>query len=210
VSSDWDAVIEERAALIDLLADLTPAQWETPSLCPAWTVHGVVAHLASVLAAGPRDILAAGVAGRGIPSKVTEALAQRWADRSPEEILAALRQRVASHFHPPGLGYRAPLTEQMVHRLDVAVPLGLRVQRPVERWRPVLDFLGSRLPMGGVIRRGAPRVTWHATDVAWERGDGPVVSGTAAAIGLTLAGRDGRLDDLEGSGVDCVRAWLSG
>ena len=208
MSADWDSVVEERAALIDFLAALTPAQWETQSLCPAWTVHGVAAHMASVLAAGPRDMLAAAVGGRGIPAKVTEALAERWVPRSREDILGALRDNVDSHFRPPGLGYRAPLTEQMVHRLDIAVPLGLVVERPVERWRPVLDLLGRRMPMGGVIRGGWPRVRWQATDLGWERGEGPLVSGGAAAVGLTMAGRDGLLDELRGPGVDALRAWV--
>jgi uncharacterized protein (TIGR03083 family) len=36
---------EERAALLDLLAVLTPGEWATPSPCPRWTVHGLAVHL---------------------------------------------------------------------------------------------------------------------------------------------------------------------
>ena len=60
----------------------------------------------------------------------------------------------------------------------------------------------------GVIRGGAPRSTWRATDLDWEAGTGPLVAGPAAAIGLTLAGRDAMLDQLEGPGVAGVRTWL--
>jgi len=36
----------ERLAFIDLLESLTEDQWQTPSLCSAWTVEHVAAHLA--------------------------------------------------------------------------------------------------------------------------------------------------------------------
>jgi uncharacterized protein (TIGR03083 family) len=36
----------ERLAFVDLLEGLTPEQWATPSLCSAWTVQEVAAHVA--------------------------------------------------------------------------------------------------------------------------------------------------------------------
>jgi uncharacterized protein (TIGR03083 family) len=35
----------ERAALLSLLGDLSPADWEAPTVCPGWSVKDVVAHL---------------------------------------------------------------------------------------------------------------------------------------------------------------------
>jgi uncharacterized protein (TIGR03083 family) len=35
----------ERAALLDLLADLTPAEWGRPTVCPGWSVQDIAAHL---------------------------------------------------------------------------------------------------------------------------------------------------------------------
>ena len=35
----------EREALLQLLADLTPAQWELPTICPGWSVKDVALHL---------------------------------------------------------------------------------------------------------------------------------------------------------------------
>jgi uncharacterized protein (TIGR03083 family) len=35
----------ERAALIDLLAELRPDEWTAPTACPGWTVRDVAAHL---------------------------------------------------------------------------------------------------------------------------------------------------------------------
>lgn len=41
----WDAIRAERDGLLAMLATLTPAQWDVPSLCAAWRVRDVVAHL---------------------------------------------------------------------------------------------------------------------------------------------------------------------
>lgn len=35
----------ERAAFVDLLNALSPAQWDLPTECPAWTVKGVALHV---------------------------------------------------------------------------------------------------------------------------------------------------------------------
>ncbi len=35
----------ERAALLELLGDLSPADWEAPTVCPGWSVKDVALHL---------------------------------------------------------------------------------------------------------------------------------------------------------------------
>ncbi|MEW2357162.1 maleylpyruvate isomerase family mycothiol-dependent enzyme [Spirillospora sp. NPDC029432] len=35
----------ERQALLDLLGDLSPAEWAAPTVCPGWDVHDVVGHV---------------------------------------------------------------------------------------------------------------------------------------------------------------------
>src|SRR5258705_9986862 len=36
----------EQAEFVALLRELTPAQWEGPSLCAGWSVHDAVIHIA--------------------------------------------------------------------------------------------------------------------------------------------------------------------
>jgi uncharacterized protein (TIGR03083 family) len=43
-----ELVPEERAALLELLAELTDAEWFRPTVCTGWTVHDVVSHLLGV------------------------------------------------------------------------------------------------------------------------------------------------------------------
>ena len=42
----WSALEQERLGLASLLEELTPEQWETPSLCALWRVRDVAAHVA--------------------------------------------------------------------------------------------------------------------------------------------------------------------
>jgi hypothetical protein len=108
-------------------------------------VRDLLAHLVSVLDSSLGLKLRATVAERGLPSKVTAALARSDGDRTPDELVATYRRHVDSHFAPPGLGRRSSRTDVMVRRTDAAVPLGLDVDRPVGAWRPrpVLDLLTS-------------------------------------------------------------------
>ncbi len=209
--STWQDVTTERLALADLLDGLSPQQWETPSLCPAWTVHGVLAHLVTVMEPGTlRRFLPAILRAGGRPHRASEAVvASRVRQESGPALVAALREHAGSRFAPPGLGLRAPLTDTLVHRLDIAVPLGLSVQRPVEPWHDALDFLLSPSGRAGLgAARGLPRLTYSATDLDWSHGTGAEVSGPAHALALSISGRPALLDDLRGPGLPQLRSWL--
>jgi hypothetical protein len=47
-----DLLRAENERLAELLCGLTPAQWQTESLCAGWTIRDVTAHLTAVLARG--------------------------------------------------------------------------------------------------------------------------------------------------------------
>jgi uncharacterized protein (TIGR03083 family) len=61
---------DERA---DLLTTLTPAQWETPSLCAQWRVKDVVAHMFSYEELGIGGLLARFLTGGVLPDRVNAA-----------------------------------------------------------------------------------------------------------------------------------------
>jgi uncharacterized protein (TIGR03083 family) len=46
--SALDATRADRAALLDIAADLTAEQWQAPSGCTGWTVQDIVTHLANL------------------------------------------------------------------------------------------------------------------------------------------------------------------
>ena len=50
----WRTIDAERAGLADLFEDLSPPEWATPSLCDAWRVGDVAAHLTLAHTGYPR------------------------------------------------------------------------------------------------------------------------------------------------------------
>ncbi len=205
----FEVIALERRATADLLAGLTPEQWATPSLCEAWTVKDVAVHLLPTLGKGVREFLWEVVRSRGNLHRASESLVARYAARlTPAEIVATLRDHAEDRFAPPGVGALGPYTDLLVHRLDIAVPLGIEVDRPVEPWRASLDFLVSGRGRRGFVDRGRPALTLRASDLDWSHGTGPEVTGPAAAIGLSLCGRPALLDRLSGPGRESLASWI--
>src|SRR4026208_809617 len=74
----------ERLAFIDLLKTLTEDQWRTPSLCSAWTVENVAAHLAWAPVGGPLEMVPGAPRG-GVPCRRGCARPARWPPDPPPE-----------------------------------------------------------------------------------------------------------------------------
>ena len=94
---------------------------------------------------------------------------------SDAELVAIIREHADSRFRPPTMDWQAPWTEILVHREDIAVPLG-GFPREVEPWGPALDFLVTDAATRGFRRKGLPALRYAATDLDWSHGDGPEVT----------------------------------
>jgi uncharacterized protein (TIGR03083 family) len=206
----WTTVATERRALADLLDTLTPEQWATPSLCTGWTVRHVAAHLMVGPTGSIAGFLTAMVRARGSFARANQRLADDRAELPTDTLVADLRERAGSRFTPPGTDWHAPLTDLLVHRLDITVPLGVDHGRPLDPWADTLDLLVSRRASPGFIPKGLPALTYAATDLDWSRGTGPRVEGPAEALALAVTRRPVRLDQLAGPGSAALRTWARG
>ncbi|MFC3688727.1 maleylpyruvate isomerase family mycothiol-dependent enzyme [Aquipuribacter hungaricus] len=202
------AIADERRAVADMLSGLTPEQQGTPSLCRGWSVHDVAAHLLMPLQVGMPMFLLTMLVCRGDFDRANDRLTRRQARRPFDEIVDMLRQRAGSRFTPPGSGPEAPLTDLLVHGLDVRWPLGLRCDLPEDRVLTSLAFLTSRSARGLVADGTLDGLRFEADDVDWTHGRGPTVSGPAEALLLALTGRGAALGALAGEGVPVLRARL--
>ena len=205
--SHWDLIATERLAVADLLEGLTDEQLATQSLCGKWTVKDIAAHLLVGPTSSFKDLAVAMLKSRGSFDATNERLVEQRRSLTQDELVALLRENADSHFSPPMLDWHAPLTDVLVHREDIVVPLGLPSDRPTEPWRQALDYLGT-WQARTVFRRRLPELTYAATDLEWSHGSGPVVSGPAAALGTVMCGRSAVLDRLSGPGTDTLAAWL--
>ncbi|HEX6476843.1 MAG TPA: maleylpyruvate isomerase family mycothiol-dependent enzyme [Acidimicrobiales bacterium] len=175
-------------ALADLLEGLSPARWETPSLCEGWRVREVVAHMTMP---GRYDEPAFMAELRECDfdfTKLSNRVASRDGQLPAEELVAVLRSEVLHGWTPPGGGSHGALSHVVIHSLDITVPLGEPRRSPDATIGLVLDDLtrgGAHDHFGTDI---AGR-TLQATDIDWTFGSGPPVRASAEHLVLELTGR---------------------
>lgn len=204
----WPITVAARRSLLADFERLDDEQWEAQSLCAGWSIREILGHL--VLAARPpawRYAVAIARA-KGSFDEANRSLAVAEGRRPVHELLSAYRQVLDHRFSPAGWPAAAPLSDIMLHSLDVRIPLGLATDQPAEHYAPVMSLLFVGRVGRSFTTSGRPQVRWNATDHEWSHGAGPLVCGTLADLALTAAGRAARIGSLTGEGVDAVRSWL--
>jgi len=195
------AVKIERLRLSDFLEGLDDADWATPSLCSAWTVREVVAHLTTTTRETVGSIVWAALKARGSFDRMTADVARDRAARSTTaELVQQLRESAESSRRMPGSGPLDPLMDLLVHGQDIARPVDRpHLVRP-DVAAPVLTHVAANRLLGGPKRLAG--LSLVATDAQWSSGEGPQVRGGAADLLLAATGRPAGLAGLTGPGVD--------
>lgn len=189
---------EERADLAAFLATLSPQQWQAPTLCTAWRVRDVVAHVISYDDLGPRAILQLAARGRFRLGRVNAAALARYDTSSPEQLLALLADHPQPRGVPALLGGRVGLAEALIHHQDIRRGLARPRPVPAERLLPALRTALIAPDIGGLWRTRGLRLV--ATDLRFSAGAGPEVRGAAEALLMAMAGRRGAVSELSGPG----------
>ena len=203
----WALAHGERAALVADLETLTAEQWASPSLCAAWTVEQVVAHLTAAASTGRVRWVASALAARfdfdlHNLRRLTERLGP-----TPEATLDQFRGVVSSRTATFG-PVAAWLGEVVVHAADIRRPLGIERSPDVTTITPVAEHF-ARTDFTVNSRSMIEGVRLEATDGSFCTGSGRMVTGTTLALTMAMAGRSAFLDDLEGPGVSILRARMS-
>ncbi|MGC4115700.1 MAG: maleylpyruvate isomerase family mycothiol-dependent enzyme [Myxococcales bacterium] len=202
---DWfDRIAEERRALADLISGLSEEQLRTPSLVPTWTVRDVAAHLVLSVDSSIGAFIWAALKYRSL-EKAVDNLTWERAKQPVPELVELLRRKATNRMTPPGAGSEAPLTEVVVHGLDLRRPLGLRRELGEDVLRTVLGVLFDTPARAYLKRHWRDGLRYEATDFAWSRGEGPVLKGPAESLILAVTGRVPALADLTGDGVAVLR-----
>jgi uncharacterized protein (TIGR03083 family) len=201
----WPAIHAERAALVADLADLTPSQWATRSLCPEWTIEETVAHLSAAASTGRMRWVRSAIGARFDFALHNRRRLEEQLGATPDETLAILRAKVDATVAPMG-PTAAWLGEVVVHGADVRRPLGLPTRTPVEVATAVAEFYASR-DFAVPSRTAIVGLRVEAADGPFTAGpgDGSRVSGPTLALVMAMAGRAAFCDDLSGPGVATLR-----
>jgi len=199
----WRTIDAERSGLADLVEDLSPAEWQTASLCDAWLVSDVAAHL-TLAHMGYRAAVVGAVRARGSFDGMIRDTALRAAGLPPEQYARRLRTMVGSRRTAPFITPIVPLIDVLVHGQDMSLPLGRTWAMPSEAaavaaqraWDMGFPFRARRRLAGFRLA---------ATDTDWSVGSGAAVEGPIAALLLLVTGRGAALDQLTGEGVRILR-----
>ena len=201
----WLVTGSERRSLATLVESLDPVALRTRSLCDAWTVKDVFAHLTVSPLASTREVFSSFSAARGRFDRAI-VLATAPSLTKPVDVIADdLRRTSTSRAHPFGTTYREPLIDVLVHGQDVAVPLGLEREMPVDAavfaarrvWTSIFPFFPQRRLAG---------LELVADDSDLRVGRGMPVRGRTQDLLLLLTGRYARVDRLSGEGQEALRA----
>ncbi|MGH3541403.1 MAG: maleylpyruvate isomerase family mycothiol-dependent enzyme, partial [Mycobacterium sp.] len=95
---------EEREDFADLLAGLSPEQWEQPSLCERWRVRDVVAHVLSYDELSRWQLVRRFVKGGLLPGRVNAIGVTEYARRSPEQLSELMRACIPPRGLTSGFG----------------------------------------------------------------------------------------------------------
>jgi uncharacterized protein (TIGR03083 family) len=190
---------EERADLLTLLRELTPAQWGAPSLCANWRVRDVATHIVSYDELSKVATVATFLRGGLRTSTVNQVAVTRYADLNTDGIIDLVARNRRPSGLPSGFKGGIALTDGTIHHQDIRRALGLPRTIPEHRLVPALTFSlrAPTLPSRGNVK--GLRLT--ATDVNWTVGDGPEVTGPGEALLMAAAGRPSALEDLSGPGL---------
>lgn len=185
-----------------MLDGLDDEQWSTPSLCIGWSVHDVAAHLTMPFSLGVPALIWRMAKARGNFDRVSDDFAKSLSTTPGSQLSATLRMNANNRFTPPGLGPEAPLTDIVVHGLDMGIPVGHPPAVSAEAALTILTFLQSSNASRGFVPKGRlDGLRFECLDVAWMSGSGHDVRGSAVSLILAMTGRTVGLSNLDGEGV---------
>lgn len=181
-------ITAHRRAFGNVLAGLTDADWNAPSLCAGWRVREVVAHMTMPFRSSAPRFLGELVRSRGNFPAMADRVARRDAQVPIATLLQGWQRNVEHPWKPPGGGHRGALTHDLVHGLDITIPLGIEHPVGEPALRLVLETAATPLS----LRRSGVDVTGIrlvATDLAWTFGDGQPLHGRARDLLMVLMDR---------------------
>ena len=181
-------VSAQRRAFSDVLEGLSGSDWDAPSLCSGWRVREVVAHMTMPFRYPALRFLAEMVRSRGDFARMADRVARRDSQAPIGTLLDGWRTNVDHPWKPPGGGLEGALTHDVVHGLDITIPLG--IEHPVSEpaLRVVLDHATTPLGLkhSGLDLTG---IRLEANDLEWAFGDGEPLRGRARHLLMVLMDR---------------------
>lgn len=197
-----DMIAAQRGALAAVLSELEESRWDEPTLCAGWRVREVVAHVTMPFRYSSRRFMVELAKSRGRFNEMADRVARRdAAAMSADDLTETVRSNISHPWKPPGGGLEGALAHDVIHGLDITVPLGITRPVPEDRLRLILPQSATdrSVKFFGVDLDG---IEFRACDIDWTLGSGAPLTGTAQDLLLVICGRKlppGRLTGEPGS-----------
>ncbi|MDL5154919.1 maleylpyruvate isomerase family mycothiol-dependent enzyme [Actinomycetospora termitidis] len=194
---------DQRLATARHLRTLDLDAWSRPSLCTGWRTREVLAHLVTPFEVSMPRMAVSMLRHRG-PAGAMDVWARTLGRRAPGDLIDVLEANADSTFHPPGLPLEAPLTDVLVHTLDIRWAVEPPAVDHVDPAHvlPALEFLTTPRAVGVFLTRGRlDGIRLEADDVDFTWGEGETVRGPALALAAGACGRTPAYDLLDGEGL---------
>jgi uncharacterized protein (TIGR03083 family) len=181
-------ITAERRAFSAVLGALPEAHWSAPSLCSGWRTREVVAHMTMPFRfSGPR-FFGEMARSRMNFARMADRVAQRDGQAPIGTVLEGWRTNEDYRWKPPGGGLKGALTHDVVHGLDITIPLGIEHPVGEPALRAVLDHATKPLSLKhfGLDLTG---IRLEADDLEWSFGEGEPLRGRARHLLMVLMDR---------------------
>lgn len=181
-------IAAERRTFSNILEALPHQDWNTPSLCTGWRIREVVAHMTMPLRFSTPRFMGEMLRSRGNFAQMADRVARHDAQEPISTLLHRWRTNEDTRWKPPGGGLEGALTHDIVHGLDITIPLGIR--HPVSE-ASLLTVLGQATsPLSRKhFRLDLTGVRLEAEDLDWAFGAGEPLRGAAHHLLMVLMDR---------------------
>lgn len=204
----WDRVAALRTEFVAQAEELTPAEWDAPTLCEGWRVRDLVAHLILPDRFSPLGGLAGLIrAGFRLDRFIHRDAIRRGSVPVPD-LLASYQAGIHRRSVPPGRQPANVLADLVIHLQDIRRPLGLPWSYDMELLRTVASTIHPDKKLG--VPKRVAGLSLRATDTGWAAGNGAEVTGPLEALILAMAGRPVTLPALAGTGMAVLAARIGG
>lgn len=184
----WNQAAKVRNQLADMIEGLSDEQLDATTLSAPWNVRQVAGHALYIaemkMGRFMRDMFKA----RFDYDKMNDTTARALAELPMDQLLKRLRAAAPNAAPAPGFVEMIPVGDFAIHTQDIRRPLGLAGSLDDDVLTTALDFVTTH-KIGKDFSDAGEGVRFEATDLDWSFGDGPVASGPAESILMTLAGR---------------------
>lgn len=181
-------IAAERRAFSNILEALPQQDWNTPSLCTGWRIREVVAHMTMPLRFSTPRFIGEMLRSRGNFAQMADRVARHDAQEPVSTLLHRWRTNEDTRWKPPGGGLKGALTHDIVHGLDITIPLGIRHSVSEASLLTVLDQATSPLSQKH-FRLDLTGIRLEADDLDWAFGAGEPLRGAAHHLLMVLMDR---------------------